>query len=397
MGAVGLKIAADLRRRRLQALAIALVLCLSSAAGTLALAVLVESHGPFERAFAAANGAHLSIDYAGGASEAGIAATNSNAIVTAATGPYPVTGAMLGHPKGGFVQGAMISGRGQPDASIDNVTPSAGRWWQASNEAVLNEETARMLNKHIGDAIDVYPQPTRPVRKDDPGQRQVAEGPGRPAEPVATLTIVGIARSISTPDVTIWTSPVDVAAIAGRPGPGLEMLYRVSPAATAADIGNALRQITADLPADAVVAAVSYLDTARDVDQLANLYVPVLLAFSIFALLAAGFSISNAVSGIVLASRREIGVMKAIGFTPGQVTRILVIQIALPALLGSAIGVVVGAAASLPILADTAASFGLPAAGVVPPEVVVGVLAASLGIAVLGAIIPALAAGRLGA
>ncbi len=174
------------------------------------------------------------------------------------------------------------------------------------------------------------------------------------------------------------------------------MLYRVSPAATAADLGSALAHLTAALPADAVVGSVSYLDTMRSVDRLADLYVPVLLAFSIFALLAAGFSISNVVSGVVLTSRREIGVMKAIGFTPGEVTRILVIQIALPALVGSAVGVVVGAAASVPILSDTAASFGLPATALVPPEVIFEVLGASLGVAVLGAIVPALAAGRIG-
>ena len=63
MGAVRLKTLADLRRRRLQSFGIALVLLLSTAAGTLALSILVESHAPFEHAFEAANGAHLVIRY----------------------------------------------------------------------------------------------------------------------------------------------------------------------------------------------------------------------------------------------------------------------------------------------------------------------------------------------
>ncbi len=65
MGAVRAKTFADLRRRRLQTLVIAAVLFLASAAATLALNILVESHAPFDRAFAAANGAHLIVDYDG--------------------------------------------------------------------------------------------------------------------------------------------------------------------------------------------------------------------------------------------------------------------------------------------------------------------------------------------
>ena len=51
MGAVRLKTFADLRRRRLQSLGLALVLFLSTATGTLALSILVESHAPFDHAF----------------------------------------------------------------------------------------------------------------------------------------------------------------------------------------------------------------------------------------------------------------------------------------------------------------------------------------------------------
>src|SRR5262249_45798648 len=140
MGAVGLKTLADLRRRRLQAIAIALVVFLSSGAGTLALAVLVQSNAPFERAFDAANGAHLVIDYRAGTSPAQLAATDATAPVTAASGPWPIAPALLGDPKGGFVEGAMVSGRSAADGSIDTIIPSAGRWWAQPGEAVIDEE-----------------------------------------------------------------------------------------------------------------------------------------------------------------------------------------------------------------------------------------------------------------
>ena len=98
------------------------------------------------------------------------------------------------------------------------------------------------------------------------------------------------------------------------------MLYRVAPSATAADLTAAAAAITSGLPADAVRGTQTYLDLKTDVDRLADLYVPVLLAFSIFALLAAAFLIANIVSGVVLTSYRDIGVMKAVGYTPGQVS-----------------------------------------------------------------------------
>src|SRR3989442_4732682 len=135
MGAVAIKTIAGLRRRRLQAIAIGLVLFLASGAGTLALEVLVESHAPFDRAFAAANGAHLVIDFDARVTAAQLAATRHASPVTASAGPWPVVGGMLGHPKGGFAGDAMFSGRPQPDTSIDDIAPTAGRWWQASREA----------------------------------------------------------------------------------------------------------------------------------------------------------------------------------------------------------------------------------------------------------------------
>ena len=52
MGAVRTQALADLRRRRLQAVVIAAVLCLASGAATIALDMLVESQAPFDRAFA---------------------------------------------------------------------------------------------------------------------------------------------------------------------------------------------------------------------------------------------------------------------------------------------------------------------------------------------------------
>ena len=75
---------------------------------------------------------------------------------------------------------------------------------------------------------------------------------------------------------------------------------------------------------------------------------PILLAFSVFGLLAAGLIIANVVSGIVLTSYRDIGVMKAVGYTPGQVVAILLVEILVPATIAALVGVGFGTVASQP-------------------------------------------------
>jgi putative ABC transport system permease protein len=386
MGAVTRTAAAGLRRRRLQSIVLATVLLLSSAAGTLALSILVESRAPFDAAFTAANGAHLVIDYTPGADSSALAATATATGVTGAVGPYPIAPGMVGHPKGGFLGGALFSGRADPNTAVDRISVIAGRWWQRSGEVVLGQATARLLDKGVGDTVDLYASPTSP--KSDPG----AAGP--PPTP-HSATVVGIAQSVSTPDVGAWLSPADLAALDPTTPPQREMAYRVEPAETAEQLAVATAQITDGLPPNSVASTTTYLDLKANVDQLADLYVPVLLAFSLFALVAAAFTIGNVVSGIVLAGQREIGVMKAIGFTPRDVAVVLLGLVLVPAAIGSALGVALGTIASQPILRDTAESFGLPAVGMVSAPVIAGVWIVTMATAALAALLPAFAAARL--
>src|SRR5262245_11473726 len=127
------------------------------------------------------------------------------------------------------------------------------------------------------------------------------------------------------------------------------------------------------------------------------LYVPVLLAFAVFALLAAAFTIANVVSGIVLTGWRDIGVLKAVGFTPGQVSATLLGQILLPVVVGTLIGTLLGTLASQPTIERTTQSFGLPPAFTVSATVLIGVPVVCLLLAGVAALVPAIRAGRLSA
>ena len=395
MGAVRTKTVADLRHRRLQAVVIGTVLFLASTAATLALSILVESNAPFEQAFASANGAHVVVDYDGRLSAAQLASTETAPGVTSAAGPWPVTDGAINHPKGGLIEGARFSGRPDPGSAIDRITVAAGRWWRAPGEVVLDRDTARLLNRGVGDTVSLHAAPSGKEQLDagppPPGSGAAPLGPGR------QMTVVGIARSVSTPNVAAWMSAEDIAALTPVGAPAQQMLYRVSPSATAADVAAATTSITHGVPADSIVSSTSYLDLKAGVDRLADLYVPVLLAFAVFALLAAAFTIANVVTGIVLTGYRDIAVMKAVGFTPLQIVAILVGQMLLPVALGALGGVIVGTLGSQRIVEQTAASFGLPTGVSLSLPVIVAVLVTSLLAAVLAAIGPAVQAGRLSA
>ncbi|MGH7748476.1 MAG: FtsX-like permease family protein, partial [Candidatus Dormibacteria bacterium] len=166
---------------------------------------------------------------------------------------------------------------------------------------------------------------------------------------------------------------------------------------TPANLQAASNQITRSLPANDVVGASNWLEQKISADVTTSVMIPFLLAFSIFALVVAAMIIGNVVSGAVIAGYRDIGVMKAIGFTPLQVLAVLVVQILIPATAGAAAGVVVGLLASQPFLGQTADAFDLPTPSGLVPWVIAVCFGTALAVVLLATLIPGLRAARLSA
>jgi putative ABC transport system permease protein len=106
--------------------------------------------------------------------------------------------------------------------------------------------------------------------------------------------------------------------------------------------------------------------------------------------------VANVVSGAVVAGTRRIGVLKSIGFSPGQVVASYVIQVAVPAFVGCVIGVVAGNLLAVPLLGQTAQVYGVGTLAV-PVWVDVAVPLGMLGLAGVAAVLLALRAGRMSA
>lgn len=118
------------------------------------------------------------------------------------------------------------------------------------------------------------------------------------------------------------------------------------------------------------------------------------MAFGALGIVMSVIIVSSVISGAIGTSLRRIGILKAIGFTPREVVRAYVAQALIPAVVGVALGVVLGNLLAVPLLSDTESVYGGVSLSVAW-WVDVSVPAAALVVVGLAALLPALRAGRL--
>ncbi|MER7542430.1 FtsX-like permease family protein [Spirillospora sp. NPDC127506] len=364
MSAVRTAARAGVRRRRTQSAAVAVVVALSTATLVFGLGLLTASHSLFGDAFAEARGAHAAASFdAGKVTAARAAATGRASGVAAAAGPFR-TAVLAGTPmlpgmRGGE-GGLLVAGRADPGGPVDRLTVTAGRWVRAAGEIVLRG------------------RPSGPMRIGS-----TVTSPG-----LSPLTVVGFAAS-ATDGPGGWVTPGQIGVL--RPD-GLRMLYRFDRAGDAAEVRRSLRAATAGLPLRGYD---SYAVAKRAFEEEFDQLIPFITVFGALAMAVSVFIIANVVSGAVVSGYRHIGVMKAVGFTPAQVTGVYAAMVTAPALLGCAAGLLGGHLLAARVAANLAEGFGLPSAGGagLPADAAAG--GAVLAMAVSAAVLPALRAGRL--
>jgi putative ABC transport system permease protein len=356
--------------RRLQAVIIGLVVLAATATSTVALGLLANAHGPFDRAFARQHGADVTAALDTSlATPAQLAATTRLAGVTAAAGPFPevsVTAqvAVPGVPGSSPVP-VRIVGRSSPGGPVDDLTLDDGHWPDSDGQIVM----ARGTGVFAGSTLTV-------------GSRK--------------LTVVGIADSV-TNTADSWVLPSEIAALADRAGlRPAQMLYRFTDAGTPAAIAACSAALRAALPRGALLDTVSYLDVRQSEQGSIAPFVPFIIAFGVIALVISVLIVVNVVSGAVIAGTTRIGVLKSIGFTPAQVVAAYVLLVAIPALAGCVAGAVCGNLLAIPLLTVNADVYQVGTLGV-PFWVDVTVPLAALALTMAGAVAPASRAGRMSA
>ena len=332
-----------MRRHKVQAIAIGLVVLVSTASATLGLALLAASNAPFTHAFGTQNGAHVTVTVnAARASTTELAATRHLGGVTAAAGPFSesvVQTQFQGQPFGQLA----LAGRASAGGPVDDVVLNAGHWPDGPGQVVL-DGSAGGGGPALGSTITV------------------TGVPGTPA-----LVVVGFGNSV-TNTADGWVTPGEITRLRAPGVPqSAQMLYRFTHAASYGEVRADVAEVSRALPPGAVTGAASWLAAQNQATGNGAIMEPFVVAFALIGLAMAVLIVGNVVSGAVVASYTRIGVLKSIGLTPAQVVVAYLSRVGWPALAGCLAGVVAGNVLAAPVLQESARRVrrGQPAGAVV--------------------------------
>ncbi|WP_329240506.1 FtsX-like permease family protein [Actinoallomurus sp. NBC_01490] len=374
-GGLGTIVRAGVGRRRVQTVVMCLTATLAVTASVLAAGLIVASEGPFDHAFNRKHGAHLSARFdSSQATSTQVSATARARQVTAAAGPYPLVSVKPapvdtggGLPPGIRLTDLTVVGR-QPGGPVDDLTLTKGRWATKPGEIVMSAHNEPFV---LGNTMRF---------------------PGVPGDPL--FKVVGIARSAGeTADAWVpWTTIPSLTASGGRPD--YQMLYRFKKASTNAQLDADRTAVAALAPKKSLVGVQSWLKVRLAATRVSATFAPFIVAFGILGLVMSILVVGIVVGGAVAAGTRRIGILKSLGFTPGQVVRAYLGQALIPGGAGTLLGLVLGNLVAIPVMGDTAEVYGVGRAGIAPWVDVLVAAVALLTIAA-GAWAPARRAGNL--
>jgi putative ABC transport system permease protein len=375
MTAILVKAIADLRRRRVQTAVIFLTVLLSIATGTMAVTLMSQTRNPYDAAFQAQKGAHLQVTFNASTDPQLLATTAATIGAAKFGGPYPATNLQFKFGDRTFFLNTF--GRDNAGGDVEVVNITSGRWARANDEIVLTRSFAELNHVAIGDHLKVTSVPETP-----------------------TLTVVGQVVDIDEGSADLssqhaWVLSSAVPALTTQDSSFYLMVYRFSSDPSSTQLKGYVDQLRASLPAGSVTGAVNYI-LIRSIFNITNSIVTgVLGAFSAFALAATIAIVATLVTGIVISAYREIGIMKAVGFTPAGVVGVFALQIVFPALAACLVGIPAGTLLSQPLLANSSHALGLA----YEPTYSIGLdlllFAGGLLVVSIAATLPALRAGLL--
>ncbi|MER6675523.1 FtsX-like permease family protein [Streptomyces sp. NPDC000983] len=294
----------DLRAHRGEALFLVLATAGVVLSLLLATALFGYATNPWQRVFTQSRGAHVWLHTAGPADAGKLTALDG---VDTVAGPYPTASATLAS-RGAR---ASVELRGTPEPpSVGRPLLGAGHWLDPASPdgVVLESGLARALLAAPGDTLTL-------------------PGTGR------TLTVLGVADSAEPryrpggrPGL-VWALPSAVH----DPGGQVTGLRLTDPG----DTDYAVQRAVTLMGAGAVGEVTTWQQARAEAQGDNRLLGQVLGLFGLGALVAAGLAVHGAIATRIRGHLRDISVLKAIGFTPGQVVRGYLLQHLAYALLGA--------------------------------------------------------------
>ncbi|GAB2459633.1 hypothetical protein GCM10027062_44120 [Nocardioides hungaricus] len=341
------QVRADLLAFRLESVLVLVMLLASSATLMVGLTVYASATSPWERLFDETDGAHawFFTDDA----QTDLTPIGKLAGVSQTSGPYRSARASVSNPAGASRYDAadlLLLAMPTPEPSMGRPRLLAGRWLSgASGEVVLDHNVADFLGLTVGSRATL-----------------AAPSGSQPAEP-RSLRVVGLAVFPGRGPWPSWSpaasfvSATTLADLAPAQQTGSAYAVRLDdPAASSAF----LQRATDALPSGAIGFSVDWQRLRSDAAEESQFTLVFIAVFTAFALLAAALVIANVIGGRALAQSRELGLLKAIGFTPRQLTGLFLVEHLILGLVGGVLGILAGWALAPLFVARTARAFGVP-------------------------------------
>ncbi|MER6186888.1 FtsX-like permease family protein [Streptomyces sp. NPDC001652] len=349
----------DLRTHRGEALFLVLATVGIVTSLLLAAALFGYATNPWQRVFTQSRGAHVWMHTEPSAKVSDLARLDG---VEAVAGPYPTASATV-TSRGSRASVELRGTTGQP--AIGRPLLTSGRWLDPATPhgVVLEKSLARALLAEPGDALTL----------------SGGTGP---------LTVLGIADSAEPQyrrgerSGVVWALP---SAVPHAGSEGQVIGLRLT---DPEDTDYAVQRAVTVLGAGAVGEVSTWRQAQSEAQGDDRLLGQILGLFGLGALVAAGLAVHGAIGTRIRGHLRDISVLKAIGFTPGQVVRVFLLQHLAYALLGAVVAATLTQALGSRMpgrLGDAVALWqGLPGHAVTLVAVPVGVvlfIAATTGLA----------------
>jgi putative ABC transport system permease protein len=288
--------ARDLRGRRLQTALFFGVVAVAATGITAGLAQQRSAAERWDDAFRRANGAHVALY----GSAPALRRVEGDPQVVQAAGPSPVTFATLARGRE-RIDDVEVRAAGARRQAVGTPLLFAGRWLSGRPGEVVVERSF---------ALDEGIRPGDRIRL-------------RGAAGALTLHVVGVALNLvdcfypECESQTAWITGASVDRLAAPGDHEALLLARIAnPDAVGAFTARAERSA-----GSGIHDLEDWKGTRADALRLNQFFGAFLASFGVFLLVAAGMVILSAVSARVLARYREMGILKAVGFTPRSLAR----------------------------------------------------------------------------
>jgi ABC-type lipoprotein release transport system permease subunit len=401
--------ARDLRRRPAEAALLLLAIAAATTTLTLGLALRGVISKPYQTTREATAGPDVvaAVFPRSGAAldRADVNALTNAPGVVAHSGPYPVVATVL--EANGHTVVAQTEGRDTAAAAVDQPKPIKGGWVRDGG-VVLEAAFAEALGVSPGDRVTLKPMDVKP-RNGQPSVR--ARGPGRSFE-VAGVAVTAAAAPYPEPaclanlcigdaDTGLaWLTRADAVSLAPERDSLVYMLNLklADPAAAPAFAAEHNPPLDAPPGTRASEPPPAVLQPWQDIREASGNLVKnqrraLMTGAWLLALLGVA-SVAVLVGGRMADQIRRVGLLKAVGGTPGLIAAVLLAEYVVVALLASATGLAVGWLTA-PLLTEASAGLlGSAGARTVTLSTVGIVTAVALAVAVAATFVPAVRAAR---